>query len=126
MSVVDHVPRELMTLTLLDAVVEYEAGHTPEGPSAAIRVRVKDVRLDDMMYATQCPVVVAAYDGQGAGVRGEGPLLRGVLVSQHVRGRRRLHYPFISWQLSSTLQVCDLMRGDCQQCHACSWRSTRR
>ena len=102
---VDHVPRELATLTLLDAVVEYEAGRSPEGPSTAVRVRVRDVRVDDMMYATRCPVVVAAYDGQGAGVRGDGPLLRGVLISQHVRGRRRLHYPFVSSQLSSTLQV---------------------
>lgn len=105
LSIVDHVPRELMALSLLNLRVEYEAGHSPEGPSTALRVRVQDIRVDDMMYATRCPVVVAAYDGQQAGVRNDVPLLRGVLVSQHVRGRRRLHYPFVSSQFSSTLQV---------------------
>ena len=54
-SVVDHMPEELLNLTLSGLRLEYASGIGPEGTFASFRLNVAGLQLDDQMPFSRCP-----------------------------------------------------------------------
>jgi len=53
-SVVDHMPEELINLTISGLSLEYARGIGPEGTFASFRLGVASMQLDDQLPFSRC------------------------------------------------------------------------
>ncbi|KAL3132004.1 hypothetical protein ABBQ32_14227 [Trebouxia sp. C0010 RCD-2024] len=103
-SVVDHLPEELVAVTIKNLSFGVALGIGPEGTFQRMQLSVQKLQIDDQLSASRFPVVLSPAD-IGEEAPDYQPLIAFIVISQPGSARRQIYYPLISLQIAKTLQV---------------------
>ncbi|KAL0043259.1 hypothetical protein WJX82_006661 [Trebouxia sp. C0006] len=103
-SCVDHLPEELIAVTIQGLSFSMAMGIGPEGTFQRMQLSLQNLQIDDQLSASRFPVVLSPADIAEEASEYH-PLLSLAVISQPGLARSQTHYPLISFQISNTLQI---------------------
>ncbi|KAL0043199.1 hypothetical protein WJX82_002022 [Trebouxia sp. C0006] len=104
MSCVDHLPEELIAVTIQGLSFSMAMGIGPEGTFQRMQLSLQNLQINDQLSASRFPVVLSPADIAEEASEYH-PLLSLAVISQPGLARGQTYYPLISFQISKTLQI---------------------
>ncbi|KAK9819963.1 hypothetical protein WJX72_004515 [[Myrmecia] bisecta] len=101
-SMVDQRPEELLAAYMAGARCEAAKGIGPEGNFNSLRLAVASIQVDDQLFLSRFPVVLAPIQLDTSA--DSDSLVHLTMVSEPLP-RGQVYYPYISFRVSRTLQV---------------------